>query len=138
MGQFGSKLCLQRITQRRNAPMVSIAIGLTNFKGLGHADNAGYIKRARTHAALVSATIKHRFDAYPRVATAHIQKANSLWTVHFVCRARQQIDIHFLYINQLFANRLSGIGMKQHAILMANIANSLHRVNGAYFVISHH
>ena len=86
----------------------------------------------------MSAAVQERLRAHARVATADVQGANALGTIHFVGGQAQQVDAHVVDIERQLAGSLNGIGVEEHAVALTQGANLLDRLQGANFVIGGH
>ena len=50
----------------------------------------------------------------------------------------EQVDVHGLDVNGQVSGSLHGVGMEQHAVLLADCADFRNGLNGAHFVIGKH
>src|ERR1700722_12680745 len=102
------------------------------------AHDAGDVQRARTHAALVAATIEERGKPQTRILVAHVQSSYTFGPVDFVARDRHQVDILLVDIDRHLADGLRRVGVKNHSTLAAEPSDFFNGVHHADFVIGGH
>ena len=79
---------------------------------LAEADDQRHRERARTHAALVTATVDDRIDADARLA-AHPQRTDALGAVHLVRRDRDEVGLRRFDVERNLAGALHGVDVEQ-------------------------
>ena len=72
------------------------------------------------------------------ILPAHIQSPDALRTVHLVPRDRSQVDVLLDHIHRNFADRLSRIGVENHAPLVTQLADFSDWLQHANLVIRIH
>ena len=108
-----------------------------HFKGFSHSYDLMGSQCAGAHVPLMAAAMHLRLDTDARGA-ANIQRADAFWSIDFVGRERQQIDIQLVYINRDLPCRLSCINMKTDAPRPQQSANRGDIGNTAQLVIHQH
>src|SRR5579864_5223229 len=111
---------------------------LSNGTRLAQTDDAGDVERAGAHAALVAAAIDDGGNLHARILAANIERAHALGTVHLVAGDGGQIDVLLDHVDGNLADGLSGVGVKDHAALMTQLADLRHGLENANLVIGEH
>ena len=86
----------------------------------------------------MSAAIDDCRKLYTRVLATHIQSAATLGSVKLVCGQGGQIDVHLIYIERHFTQRLYCVGMEQHATLTAKLANLFQGLQNTDLIVGRH
>ena len=111
---------------------------LAQFAGLAKAGNSADIQRATAHSALLATAVKDGFQAHTRFATAHIQRAHALGSIHLVTAPGKQINIVALNIGWHFANPLRAVAVENNFLVMAQFANGWNFIDGSNFIVGPH
>src|SRR5450830_616702 len=106
-------------------------------KGFAHADDLVRRQCARTQAALVTAAVDLRFNAYPRLA-ANIQRADALGAVSLVRREAHQVDFPVFQVDLDLAGSLGRVAMENDALGTAEFADFRHWLDHADFIVDQH
>ena len=85
--------------------------------------------------ALVSGPVNERLQLD---ATAYEQRADTLGRVKLVSGDREQIDAEPVHVSRNLADRLSGVGMEEHAMFAGDARALLNRLDGAHLVVGVH
>src|SRR5262249_34078396 len=86
----------------------------------------------------MAATVEKRFEPDPRGVTAHIEGADTFGAIYLISTQAQQVNAHFVHIKWHLASGLNGVGVKEHAVLLAQPANLLDRLQRTDLVIGRH
>lgn len=104
-------------------------------EGDGHSDDCGDIFGAWTFSAFLRAAFE---DADERDIFSGVEDANAFWAAEFVGREREHIDLLCADIDGNMADGLDGIGVKNDAVMAADMRNFRDRLYGARLVICGH
>ena len=127
----------QALLQPRGLGDVFLHLGLGDAEGLAHAHDLVRGQRARTHAALVAATVHLGLEPHARLA-AHVQRADALGTVGLVRRQTHQVDRQLRDVDLDLAGGLRGVDVEDHALLAADVAQRHHVLHHADLVVHEH
>ncbi len=105
---------------------------------LAQANDARHVQRAAAHAALVTAAVDLLGQLNARIAPPHVQGAHSLRSINLVPAQGEKVDVIGLYIYRNLAHRLNGVGVEDHALLTAQLADLPDGLNDANFVVGVH
>ena len=108
------------------------------FGCLAKTHDTGHVQCTGAHTAFVATTIHLGSYLDTRILAAHIQGADALGSVHFVCGERHQVDTCFARVSENFAYSLCGIGMEQYTVFFTNFCDFSHWLNHAGFVVGPH
>ena len=131
-------MLLQPIAKPAQIRRFGVHLFTRNLAGFAQSHDAGHIQRAGTHAALVAAAINLRCNLHARIAPAHIQRAHALRSVNLVTGKRQHVDVVGHHVHRNFAHGLHRIGMEDHALLVADLADLANGLQHADLVVRRH
>ena len=106
-----------------------------NLRRLAQSHNAGHVFRSSPPLPLMPPAVEQRLQPS---SLAHIQRPHSLRRVQLVTGNRQQVAANPVHIQRHLGRRLHGIRMEQDPGFRRNLANCLHRLEYAGFVVRHH
>ena len=129
---------LQAIAHRSQTYRFRSHFLLAQFAGLAESDDHRHRQSAGAHAALVSAAVHLRGDPHAGVLLSDIEGADTFRAIDLMGRKRHQVDPHILHIDRDFADALRRIAMEEHALFLGDLADFLHRVNRADFIVGEH
>src|SRR5690606_11666075 len=100
-----------------------------------HAHYSGNIFRAGSEPSFLSAALNQRQEPY---SLADIKTSYAFGAVELVSGEGEHVNVHFLNINRNMSHCLNSVGMENDAVLSADFAYLLNRLNGADFVVGDH
>src|SRR5580704_18878283 len=86
----------------------------------------------------MASAVDLRRDLHARVAAANIKSAYAFGPINLVARERQHVDVVGQYVDWNLAHGLHSVGMEEHALLMAELADFANRLQHANLVIGSH
>ncbi len=129
---------LQSVAHLAETCCISLHFEHCQLGSLTKANDTGHVEGSGTHTALVTTTVHLGCNLYPGVLTAHIQRTNTLRTIHLVGREGHQVDTIAFHVHRDLAHRLRSVGEHQGAFLMGNISDLTNRCDRAYLVVGIH
>jgi hypothetical protein len=102
-----------------------------------HADDLVSRQRAGAQPALLPATVQQRHEADARLEP-DAERADTLRTVHFVSRQREQVDAVALDIERQLASALGSVDVEQHAAGTAQPSDGADVLHDADLVVDVH
>ncbi|MNO99907.1 hypothetical protein D3C76_916900 [compost metagenome] len=130
-------LLVEAIAQGKNALVFLMHFFLGDAEGFTHADDLVSRQGARTHAALVTATVSLGFQTHTRLA-AHVERADAFRAVGLVRGEGHQVDLQLLQIDIHLAGGLGRVDVEQDAARAGQFADRSDIVDGADFVVHVH
>ncbi|MNM95059.1 hypothetical protein D3C81_1074840 [compost metagenome] len=127
----------EALGQHLDAQAVGGHFFLGDAEGLAHADDLVGGQGARAHAALVTAAVHLRLDAYARLAL-HVEGADTLGTVGLVRGEGHQVDLQRFQVDFHLAGGLRRVDVEQDAAGTGHFADGGDVVDGADFVVHVH
>lgn len=103
-----------------------------------HTDDKGGGQGSTAQPTFLTATVDDRFEANTR-SSPDIGGTNALRAVQLVSRDAHQVDIHLVYIDGYFANRLCCICVEMDAAMLTEeLANFLDRLDDTCLIVHCH
>ena len=84
------------------------------------------------------AAVDDRGNLHTRILATNIQRAHSLGPVHLVAGDGCQVDVLLDHVDRNLTDRLSRVGVEDHAAFVAELANLNYRLNYANLVVGVH
>src|SRR5580700_404911 len=106
--------------------------------GFAQANDAGDVKRAGAHAALVAAAVDDGGNLYPRILAANIQGADAFGAIHLMGGDRHHVDVLLVHVDRNLSDRLRGVGVENYAALATELADFRNGLHYSDFVIRGH
>ena len=86
----------------------------------------------------MAASVNDGRNAHSRIFVPDVERAHSLWPIHFVSRDGRQVNVLLQHIDWHLCHGLGGIRVKYHTALMTQLADVRNGLDNADLVIGRH
>src|SRR5262245_15983363 len=90
------QLLSQTLAQPKYLRRVGLPLAHGNLCRLAEAYDERHRQRSGSHSAFVSTAVHLTHDAHAGLTAPHVERTDTLWSVHLVRRETREVDVHFV------------------------------------------